>query len=89
MEYKHINDCWNAIREAKTIKEVENLFEQFPRWSGDWDVVVEDDQYVVYNNYFDPQYDEFNTDFEILDIEVEEDEDDRSELPWDYSKHFE
>lgn len=89
MEYKHINDCWAAVREAKTIEEVENLFEQFPRWSGDWDVVVEDDQYVVYNNYFDPQYGEFNTDFEILDIEVEEDEDDRSELPWDYSKHFE
>lgn len=43
MEYKHINDCWAAIRKAKTIEEVENLFEQFPRWSGDWDVVVEDD----------------------------------------------
>lgn len=89
MKYNHINDCWAAIREAKTIEEVKNLFEQFPRWSGDWDIVIEDDQYVVYNNYFDSQYDEFNTDFEILDIEVEEDEDDRSELPWDYSKHFE
>jgi hypothetical protein len=89
MEYKHINDCWAAIREAKTIEEVKNLFEQFPRWSGDWDVVIEDEHYVVYNTYFDPQYDEFDTDFELLDIEVEEDEDDRSELPWDYSKHFE
>jgi len=87
MEYKHINDCWAAIREAKTIEEVENLFEQFPRWSGDWDVVIEDDQYVVYNTYFDEQCDSFDTDCEILDIEVEED--DRSELPWDYSKHFE
>jgi hypothetical protein len=26
MEYKHINDCWAAIREAKTIEEVKNLF---------------------------------------------------------------
>ena len=89
MEYKHINDCWAASREAKTIEEVENLFEQFPRWSGDWDVVIEDGHYVVYNTYFDPQYDSFDTDFELLDIEVEEDEDDRSELPWDYIKHFE
>ena len=88
MEYKHINDCWAAVREAKTIYEVHKLFDQFPRWSGDWDVVIEDDHYVVYNTYFDSQYDEFDTDFEILDIEVEEDEDDRSELPWDYGKHF-
>lgn len=78
MEYNHINDCWAAIREAKTIEEVENLFEQFPRWSGDWEVIIEDGHYVVYNNYFDPQYDSFDTDCETLDIEVEEDEDDRS-----------
>ena len=89
MEYKHINDCWAAIREAKTIEEVKNLFEQFPRWSGDWDVVVEDEHYVVYNTYFDEQCGDFDTDCETLDIEVEEDEDDRSELPCDYSKHFE
>ena len=87
MEYKHINDCWVAIREAKTIEEVENLFEQFPRWSGDWEVIIEDGQYVVYNTYFDEQCDSFDTDCETLDIEVEED--DRSELPWDYGKHFE
>ena len=36
MEYKHINDCWEAIRNAKTIEEVNDLFEKFPRWSGDW-----------------------------------------------------
>jgi hypothetical protein len=75
MEYKHINDCWAAIREAKTIEEVYQLFREFPRWSGDWDVQVEKDSfyerhYVVYNTYFEPQYDEFNTDYETLDIEV-------------------
>ena len=48
MEYKHINDCWADIRKAKTIEEVKDLFEKFPRWSGDWDVMVEDGQYVVY-----------------------------------------
>lgn len=89
MEIKHINDCWTLIRHEKTIEGVKKVLEELPRWSGDWDVVIEDGQYVVYNTYFDSQYDEFETDFEILDIEVEEDEDDRSELPWDYSKHFE
>ena len=89
MEYNHINDCWSEIREAKTIEEVKDLFEKFPRWSGDWEVIIEDGHYVVYNTYFDEQCDSFDTDFELLDIEVEEDEDDRSELPWDYSKHFE
>lgn len=77
MEYKHINDCWAAIREAKTIEEVKNLFEQFPRWSGDWDVQVENNsfyekRYVVYNTWFDSNLDEFDTDCETLDIEVED-----------------
>lgn len=95
MGYKHINDCWEAIREAKTIEEVENLFEEFPRWSGDWEVVVENDSYVVYNTYFDKHCDLFDTECETLDIEVEnedededDEDDDRSELPWDYGKHF-
>ena len=87
MEYKHINDCWFEIRNAKSKEEVERLFNEFPRWSGDWYIRVEDEHYVVYNTYFDPQCDSFDTDFEILDIEVEV-EDDRSELPWDYGKHF-
>ena len=35
MEYNHINDCWFEIRKAKTIEEVKDLFEKFPRLSGD------------------------------------------------------
>lgn len=70
MEYKHINDCWAAIRKAKTIEEVKDLFEKFPRWSGDWDIMVEDGHYVVYNTWFDEQCDDFDTDCETLDIEV-------------------
>lgn len=70
MEYKHINDCWNEIRKAKTIEEVKDLFEKFPRWSGDWDIMVEDGHYVVYNTWFDEQCDDFDTDCETLDIEV-------------------
>ena len=71
MEYKHINDCWSEIRKAKTIEEVKDLFEKFPRWSGDWDVMVEDGQYVVYNTWFDERFGDFDTDREVLDIEVE------------------
>ena len=71
MEYNHINDCWFEIRKAKTIEEVKDLFEKFPRWSGDWDVMVEDGQYVVYNTWFDERFGDFDTDRETLDIEVE------------------
>ena len=70
MEYKHINDCWADIRKAKTIEEVKDLFEKFPRWSGDWDIMVEDGHYVVYNTWFDEQCDDFDTDCETLDIEI-------------------
>ena len=70
MEYKHINDCWADIRKAKTIEEVKDLLEKFPRWSGDWDIMVEDGHYVVYNTWFDEQCDDFDTDCETLDIEV-------------------
>lgn len=71
MEYKHIQDCWSEIRKAKTIEEVKDLFEKFPRWSGDWDIMVEDEQYVVYNTWFDEQCEDYDTDCETLDIEVE------------------
>ena len=71
MEYKHIRDCWAEIRKAKTIEEVKDLFEKFPRWSGDWDIMVEDGQYVVYNTWFDEQCEDYDTDCETLDIEVE------------------
>ena len=71
MEYKHIRDCWLEIRKAKTIEEVKDLFEKFPRWSGDWDIMIEDGQYVVYNTWFDEQCEDYDTDCETLDIEVE------------------
>lgn len=52
MKYEHINDCWNAIRNAKTEEEVQELFEEFPGWSGSWDLVIQDNgSYIVYNTY--------------------------------------
>ena len=75
MEIKHIKDCWTLIKAAKTIEEVKKIFEELPRWSGEWEVEVEDDQYLVTNTYYDRQYCEWNSDSDYLDIEVEEDED--------------
>ena len=75
MQFKHINDCWELISKAKTKSEVEDLFEHFPRWSGDWEIEVEDGQYVVTNTYFDVQCEVYDSDCRVLDIEVEEDED--------------
>ena len=72
MEYRHINDCWLEIRKANTIEEVKDLFRGFPRWSGDWEVIVEDGHYVVYNTWFDEQCDSLETDRETLDIELVE-----------------
>lgn len=73
--YTHINDCWEAIRKAKTIEEVEALFDTFPRWSGNWFVQIEDDSfcgkvYVVYNTYWDNNLDQEETECETLEIEV-------------------
>ena len=73
--YNHIKDCWADIKEAKTIEEVKNLFRNFPRWSGDWEVEVVDDgdekYYVVLNRYWDHLTESQEEDFETLDIPVE------------------
>ena len=71
--YNHINDCWADIKEAKTIEEVKNLFRKFPRWSGDWDVEIEDfdgeKRYIVTNTYWDG--DELQYDDREIEIPVE------------------
>lgn len=72
MEIKTIQDCWTLIRHEKTIEGVRKVLEELPRWSGDWDIMVEDGQYVVYNTWFDTQCEDFDTDCETLNIEVED-----------------
>ena len=76
MEIKHIKDCWPLIKAAKTIEEVKKIIEELPRWSGEWDIEIDENKYyLVTNSYFDTQYDVWETDWVYLDIEVEEDED--------------
>lgn len=72
MEIKHIKDCWTLIKAAKTIEEVKKILEELPRWSGDWEIIIEDDQYVVINSYYDAQCDSWENDYDWLYIEVEE-----------------
>lgn len=75
-KYLHISECWAAIRDAKTIEEVKKIIEELPRWSGEWDIEIDENKYyLVTNSYFDTQYDVWETDWVYLDIEVEEDED--------------
>ena len=79
MEIKHINDCWTLIRATKTITDVKNLLDEFPRWSGDWDIEIETEpdgecHYVVYNNWYDSQCETWDSYSEELDIEVEDEE---------------
>ena len=71
--YFSVSECWSEIRKAKTIEEVNALFEAFPSWLGDWEVVVEDGQYIVYNTWFDKLREDYDVDCEVLDIEVKED----------------
>ena len=73
MKYEHINDCWNAIRNAKTEEEVQELFEEFPRWSGSWDLMIQDNgSYIVYNTY--EEYGCEQTDKETIYLEDYEEE---------------
>lgn len=92
MEYKHINDCWEAIRNCTKASEVKDLFEDFPRWSGDWSLLVANGTVTVVNNYWDEQCESWEEDIEDIEVEydLEDDEefDDSVEMPWSYGAHF-
>ena len=62
--FRHISDCWQALREAKSIEEVEELFDWFPRWSGDWSWFYDNGSFCVRNDWYDK-----DTEMEDFDIE--------------------
>ena len=71
--YEHIKDCWNAIREydeqGKTYDELLELTQEFPRWSGNWD--IEPNEYNncrVINSYYEEEYQNWDQDIEDTDI---------------------
>lgn len=67
MEYTHINDCWNALSNAKSLNEVYDLIDNFPRWSGDWNVTFHEGSLIVSNEYFDKLANDYVTDERTLD----------------------
>lgn len=68
MEYKHINDCWDAVRQAETYDELEDIIWDFPRWSGDWDIVNENGYCRIINSYYDENTETWDEDKEDIDI---------------------
>ena len=67
-EFNHINDCWDAVRECKTRDELEGLFEEFPRWSGNWYVDFNHGYCSVINSYWDKQSESQEEEREDVDI---------------------
>ena len=65
--YRHISDCWQALREATSIEEVEKLFGDFPRWSGDWEWFYDNGSFCVRNDWFDK--DTGTEDYDIEELE--------------------
>lgn len=80
MEYRHIRDCWNALRDVEpaTIETYEKLLGEFPRWSGHWALQITDENEKIcsitnmYVEYGEQQIDEESFDFSDKDKEVEE-----------------
>ncbi len=70
MEFKHISDCWQYLREAESKEDLEKRMENLPRWSGDWTVEKsEDNGCLVINDYYDKSLDSYDQDSEEMDIE--------------------
>lgn len=55
MEYKHIDDCWKALKTLSRLEDLEDTLDNFPRWSGDWNYEVDAENAVVTvtNSYYD------------------------------------
>jgi hypothetical protein len=34
--FDNINDCWDYLREAKSIDDLNERIEEMPKWSGSW-----------------------------------------------------
>lgn len=80
MEFNHINDCWNYLREAKDYDDLYNRTLELPRWSGDWDITRNEyNECLVINTVWNEQYQNFEEEIEDFDIPwpIEQEEEDR------------
>ena len=77
-EFNHIDDCVDALMACKTIDEVHDLLDNFPRKFGEWWVDTigegEDAYYEVTNQWWDSMNEELCESTYELDIEVEEED---------------
>ena len=71
--FKHINDCWDTIDKCMSKDELEDLFEEFPRWSGDWYIENEYNYCTVVNSYFDDLEETWVEDRRDTDIKYDPD----------------
>ena len=79
IKFEHINDCVDALMNCKDIDEVCTLLDNFPCKFGDWWVDIDEDIdgrafYVVNNQWWDKNAEEYCIDAYELDIEVEDEE---------------
>lgn len=70
MEFTHINDCWERLGKARSIKELDVAFGELPRWSGDWEyeIYILDNrpQVRVHNSYYDNQCEDWEDEYQSL-----------------------
>ena len=74
MTFNHINDCLDALESCKTIDEVYDTLDNFPRKFGEWWVDTigegEDAYYEVTNQWWDSLNEELCENTYELDVEI-------------------
>lgn len=68
-EVTNFNDVWTALQACSTIYQIVETVENFPRWSGDWELKLTDHSVIVINRYFDAQLDDTYEESEELEFE--------------------
>lgn len=70
MEYKHIRDCWNALKYCKTRDEMIKTVATFPLWAGTWTIDPEEEDHtvLVINEWYDENLDDYFTDEDTYDL---------------------
>ena len=74
-KYTNAKDCWEAVKQAKTIEEVEDLINTFPGFGGYWEVRLEDGVYTLYHGpFYNPIKDTWQTWGVELNVELAEED---------------
>ena len=93
--FTHVNDIWEALEACETVTHIYDILDNIPAKFGTWwaDVVGEDEIEVT-NQWWDDNQQDMMVESQTFEVDLAPDtddpieDDDRSELPWDYGKHF-